>query len=296
MTAPPRSGILNIVKPAGVTSRGVVDHVVRIVRPAKAGHAGTLDPLATGVLVVCVGRATRLIEVIHGQTKSYRGGFRLGLQSDTDDITGRVVEHPQARPVARDELLALLPRFTGRIAQVPPRVSAVHVDGERAYQRALRGEEVVLPPRDVDVYRLELESFDDPDFELSIDCGPGTYVRSIGRDIGLALGCGAVMTSLIRTRIGPFHVENAVTMDELSAGNLDRWLLPPAAAVEGLSRYLVGDDDRAAIRQGRALVLEFPLEAPLGATVAVLDERGELLCLAELRDEPARLQPRRVFI
>jgi tRNA pseudouridine55 synthase len=289
-----RFGLLNLNKPAGLTSRRVVDQVVKLVRPEKAGHAGTLDPLATGVLVVCVGKATRLIELVQQQFKSYEARFLLGRQSDTDDVTGNVTEVDVPSEITREQIEAALPAFCGRIGQVPPSFSAVHVAGTRAYELARQGQAVELASREVDVFRLELTRFSYPEMELAIDCGSGTYVRSIGRDLGRVLGCGAVMSTLVRTRIGPYRIDDAVSSEQLTSENIDRFLLPPTTAVEGLPKFSASAEDVIQIRAGRPF--GSPIEAPNGASVAVLDSDGELLCLAEFDPQKGRLLPRRVFV
>ena len=180
-------GVLNVDKPVGVTSRDVVNQVVRLVRPAKVGHAGTLDPLATGVLVVCVGHATRLINLVQEGRKRYRGRFRLGQTSDTDDVTGNVQPAGDWSGITKTQLEAELVEFIGQIQQVPPQFSAVHVQGQRAYDLARRGVAVELTARPVEVFSLQLTAFEPPDFELDVVCGSGTYIRSIGRDLGTRL-------------------------------------------------------------------------------------------------------------
>ena len=288
-------GLLNIDKPAGMTSRKVVDVVARLVKPAKAGHAGTLDPLATGVLVVCVGPATRLIGMVQAQPKTYRTTFRLGFRSDTDDVEGDVVETTPTPVVTRADVERLLPRFVGRIEQVPPRYSAVHVEGRRAYDLARRGEEVALKPRTVDVYRIELIALAGRELKLEIECGSGTYVRSIGRDLGELLGCGAVMSELVRTRIGAFRLEDAIALDALTRETFADALLPAAMAVSDLRRYQCTAGDLESIRRGR------PIQAPdlagaAGAMVAVVAPDGSLAALAEHEAAARMLQPRQVFL
>lgn len=291
-----RFGIINLFKPRGLTSRQAVDHVARLVRPAKAGHAGTLDPLATGVLVVCVGKATRLIEIIQQQPKSYDAQFVLGCESDTDDVTGNVDEISVDREISQAELEAILPQFSGRITQTPPKFSAVHVGGARAYQLARRGDDVELAPREVEIFRLKLTRFAYPEFDLSIDCGSGTYIRSVGRDIGRALGCGAVMSSLIRTRIGPFRIEDAVAPERLTPEAFGNCLHPPATAVAGLPQFSAQAQDRDLIRAGRTFGSDVSFDVAHNGPIAVLDSNGELLCLAELDVVSRQLLPRRVFI
>lgn len=288
-------GLLNIDKPAGMTSRKVVDVVARLVKPAKAGHAGTLDPLATGVLVVCVGPATRLIGMVQAQPKTYRATFRLGFRSDTDDIEGNVVETTPTPVITRADVERLLPRFVGRIEQVPPRYSAVHVEGRRAYDLARRGEEVALKPRTVDVYRIELIALAGRELKLEIECGSGTYVRSIGRDLGELLGCGAVMSELVRTRIGAFRLEDAIALDSLTRQTLADALLPATIAVSELRRYQCTASDLESIRRGR------PIQAPdlggaAGAMVAVVAPDGSLAALAEHDTAAQALAPRQVFL
>jgi tRNA pseudouridine55 synthase len=296
MAASHRFGILNVNKPAGITSRGVVDPIAKLVRPEKAGHAGTLDPMATGVLVVCIGKATRLIDLVQQQAKSYEAQFLLGRQSDTDDVTGNVTEIAVPSEVTRAQIETLLPAFCGRIRQVPPQFSAVHVGGVRAYELARKGEDAELAAREVDVFRLELTRFSYPELDLAIDCGSGTYVRSIGRDIGRMLGCGAVLSALVRTRIGPYRLEDAVPLEQLTSESIDRWLLPPTTAVDALPKYCATAEDIVQIRAGRPFGSGITGETSDGATLAVLDAEGGLLCLAEPDAQRKRLLPRRVFV
>jgi tRNA pseudouridine55 synthase len=296
MCALRRFGILNLHKPADITSRRAVDRVAKLVRPAKAGHAGTLDPLATGVLVVCVGKATRLIELVQEHPKSYHARFLLGRQSDTDDICGTVTELPVTREITRAEIESCVPAFLGRIEQVPPSFSAVHVGGRRAYERARAGQSVELAPRIVEIFRLEIMRFAYPELDLAIDCGSGTYVRSIGRDLGKLMGCGAVMSQLVRTRVGPYRLEDAVLLDQLTDETLETFLLDPTTAADGLSRRVADADEIALLRAGRAI----PSGALRGIddddSVAIVDASGELLALAYFDAAANQLKPRRVFI
>lgn len=289
-------GLLNINKPPGMTSRKVVDHVARLVKPAKAGHAGTLDPLAIGVLIVCVGRATRLIGMVQEQRKVYRAKFLLGCRSDTDDIEGNLTEVTPCPQVSRREIEKVLPRFIGRIEQVPPRYSAVHVGGKRAYELARRGEAIELKPRIVEVHQLELIGLSGNELELELECGSGTYVRSIGRDLGELLGCGAVMRELVRTRIGPFRLEEAVELDALDRDSIAGAMLPAATAVAHLPSYRCTDEELDAIRRGRSVRPSGPADASDAGTVAVLGPDGELACLAEYSPADDTLAPRQVFV
>lgn len=286
------SGLLNVYKPIDWTSRDVVNRVERLVKPAKAGHAGTLDPLAEGVLVVAVGTSTRLISGVQEREKEYRATFQLGLRSDTDDNSGQITPTENVQPSTRAAIEALLPRFLGEISQVPPQFSAVHVDGKRAYHLARQGQAVDLAPRTVRVDRLEILDFTWPRLELLIECGSGTYVRSIGRDLGELLGCGAVMTALQRTRIGPFCISDAVAVDDLQRETIGTRLQPPARAVEHWPSHRCDDAELWEIAHGRMLVLpEFSEQT----RVALLTRSGELAALAEARSL-GRVAPTQVFI
>ena len=294
---PPRAslcGLLNIHKPEGWTSREVVNHVQKLVRPAKAGHAGTLDPLATGVLVVCVGPATRLINFVQASTKRYRGRFRLGLTSDTEDISGALTELPGAELVTRDSIESLLPGLTGQILQRPPAFSALHVDGQRAYELARKGKTVELDPRPVRIDRLILTEFSPPDFVLEITCGAGTYVRSVGRDLGAQLGCGAVMTALVREAVGSFAVSTAINPEHLDRDQLIANLIPARQAVDHLPTTTISDDEIVALRQGKSLSGQHIPTGPAGTMLALLNATGELVAVAELTAE-GRCQPRIVL-
>ncbi len=306
------SGILNINKPSGLTSRDVVNRVLWRLREEtgrrkiKVGHCGTLDPMATGVLVICVGSATRLVSTIQELPKTYRGTFRLGIATDTDDITGTAIRDSpvDADAFSADAIRELLPEFTGRISQLPPRFSAVHVDGKRAYELARKGQDVQLEPRDVDVYELSLERFDCPEFELRIQCGSGTYIRSIGRDLGERLECGATMTSLERTSIGPFEVNAGLDVGSLAEGSLIDRLQSPRDGVAHLRWLEVSQTQVGQIRNGRSVPLDLhaiqpasirlPAE-PVEMRMALIAADGELIAIAGAGKQPGMLQPQIVF-
>src|SRR5438552_4415688 len=208
-------GWIVLDKPVGMTSTHAVGVVKHLFQAKRAGHAGTLDPLASGCLPIALGEATKTVPFVMDGRKTYRFTVRWGEERDTDDAEGRVVETSSARPTA-DHIRALLPRFTGTIAQVPPRFSAIKVDGERAYDLAREGETVELAPRPVDIHRLELVETPDPDHTvLEAECGKGTYVRSLARDMGRALGCLGHVSALRRTSVGPFQEDDAVVLDRL---------------------------------------------------------------------------------
>ena len=299
----PYCGVLNLDKPVGVTSRDVVDRVVRLVHPAKAGHAGTLDPLATGVLVVCVGHATRLIGIVQEGRKRYRGRFVLGRRSDTDDSTGNVTDGGEWSGVTRQVLESLLPEFVGRIEQTPPQFSAVHVQGRRAYTLARRGEIVDLAARPVDVFSLRLTAFDPPEFELEVECGSGTYIRSIGRDLGLRLGCGAIMSELRRLGVGQFDITDSTSPDVLTRETVSDVLQPALSIVSQFAQRPLTNEEMIAVRRGqtipagdRSTGVSLADVSPLMDTrTALVAADGQLMGIAEFDQTARRLHPRIIF-
>jgi tRNA pseudouridine55 synthase len=286
-------GFLNLDKPAGMTSRDAVNHVQRLVYPEKLGHAGTLDPLATGVLVVCLGQATRLVPYLHEFSKTYVADFLLGVTSPTDDTEVDVTPLADAPLPTAEQIRAALPQFTGRISQVPPAHSAVKVQGRRAYDLARRGAEVTLEPREVQIHRLELMEFSPDQMTLEIECSSGTYIRSLGRDLGLAVGSAAVMCGLRRTRIGPFGVDAAINPSYLTRQTLPEAVLPPITALPHLPRVSVTEAEVDVVRRGMGL--QRPAAESLAGEVALCGPTGELLALGA-GSATGRIAPRMVFI
>ena len=283
-------GFLNIDKPGGVTSRDVVNRVQRLVRPHKVGHAGTLDPLATGVLVVAIGPATRLIEYVQRLPKTYLATFLLGRSSDTEDIAGEVVELPGAAVPTETQLRAALPQFLGTIQQRPPAFSALKVAGQRAYDLARRGDAVELLPRPVEIYDLEILRYAYPELQLLIRCGSGTYVRSLGRDLAASLGTAAVMSALRRLVIGPFTAETAIAADSLSASSIEHQLLSPLMALGEMPRIEVNEAASLRLAQGQAIENRWNVSS---AEVAAVNSAGQLVAILSPLAE--RLRPQRCF-
>jgi tRNA pseudouridine55 synthase len=268
-----------------MTSRHVVDMVERLARPAKAGHAGTLDPLAAGVLVVCVGGATRLIEYVQRMPKRYTATFLLGRQSPTEDVEGEVVELPDAPVPAPEQIEVAARGFVGRIDQRPPVFSALKIRGRPAYKLARQGRSVSLPPRPVDIYRIDVKSYRYPELVLEIECGGGTYVRSLGRDLAESLGTAAVMSALVRTAIGRFVVREAIDPRELTRDTWLTFLRPPLQAVELLRGVQLSAEEATRIRHGLTIVLKGE-DQPLAASsvanelpeeLAAVDPAGQLV-------------------
>jgi tRNA pseudouridine55 synthase len=274
-------GVLVVDKPAGPTSHDLVDRVRRALGTRRVGHTGTLDPFATGVLPICVGRATRLARFLSGGEKEYLGTVRLGFATTTDDLTGEPLGAPVAFEATAGELSAAVASLVGSFDQVPPAFSARHVAGRRLYELARRGEAVPRAASRVTVHALELVSRTADTVQLLVRCSPGTYVRALARDLGERLGTGAHLTALRRTRSGAFALSQAVPGDDLSgaAGKL----MPMAALLLHLPAVSVGEEGRRLLglgrEQGPEVVVEGFPEGPV-ERVRVLDARGELLALA----------------
>jgi len=295
-------GVLNVYKPAGVTSRDVVNSVQRLIRPTKCGHAGTLDPMATGVLLIGIGQATRLITMLQDGAKTYVAEFMLGQTSDTDDSTGKVEHLPTPVELPTVEIInAQLQKMTGVVSQVPPIFSAVHVDGQRAYALARRGESVELAAKNVEIHSIRLLNYEWPRLELEIICGSGTYIRSISRDLGTELGCGGLMSRLERTRVGIFCSGDAIPADDLTLASIQASLLPAVSVVQHLAQYDCTPPDIANLLCGRVLsIVEDRLRSEhainAGEQIALTaKEFSKLLAIATVTPD-LRLQPRTVFI
>jgi tRNA pseudouridine55 synthase len=274
------SGLVIVDKPGGMTSHDVVSRVRRLAGTRKVGHAGTLDPMATGVLVLGLNRATRLLGHLTLTDKRYDATVRLGAATTTDDAEGEILETRATDDLTGEAVRAALAGFVGEIAQVPSAVSAVKVDGKRAYARVRAGETVDLPPRRVTVHALEVTGLDLPDVRISIHCSSGTYVRALARDVGAVLGVGGHLTALRRTAVGPFDLAAASTLEALT----ETFALTPIAdaARAGFPTLDLDEDQARAVRVGRRLDL------PLGATTALFAPDGEFLALYGPGDGEAR--------
>lgn len=274
-------GFLVIDKPEGVTSHDVVLIVRKLVgRTVKVGHTGTLDPLATGVLILSVGKATRLSKYLLKRDKTYRVKGRFGLTSPTYDIDGEL-SSVECREISREELLAALPRFTGEVVQFPPPYSALRVKGKRAYQLAREGKKVELPPRTVKIYSIELLSYSYPDFELMVHCSSGTYIRSLVHDIGKVLGCSAVVAELRRVCVGNICEDEAVPLHLLKERGVEPFLKPPQEVLCFPTVELSEREERL-FRNGAALPKTLPpglysVLSRSGAFLGVGKSNGEVL-------------------
>jgi tRNA pseudouridine55 synthase len=296
MNDPTPDGLLVLDKPAGMTSRAALDRVLHwFPRRTRIGHTGTLDPLATGVLVLCLGNATRLAEYVQLMSKTYRSGWRLGARSDTDDADGVVTPFSDATVPDAATVAACAAGFVGAIEQVPPAYSAAKVTGQRAYDLARRGEEVTLRPRLVRIDAIKVLHYAYPHLELEVHCGKGTYIRSLARDLGERLGCGALVQTLRRTRVGPFLSDDALTL-ESDPQTVRAHLLPVELAVAELPRRVLPERDLKRLCQGQRVILaDVPGEAAEGGGVAVFDAAGRLAAVATVDPASKSLQPLKVL-
>ena len=261
------SGILNVDKPVDWTSFRVVSTVRRLSGIRRVGHAGTLDPFATGVLVVCLGQATRLSEYLMQATKVYRAQVRLGVVTDTFDATGTPQRQSDPSSISRSQIEEELATFQGQIHQVPPMFSALKHRGEPLYRYARAHQQVARPARPVTIHRIQLLAFQPPVATIEVECGKGTYIRTLAYDLGERLGCGAHLSGLVRLRVGPFALEDACSMGELErAFQEGRWqtlLHPPDAALPGWPAITLSEEEVTAVRFGQALpAAELQLSPP----------------------------------
>lgn len=279
-------GLVVVDKPAGWTSHDVVAKLRGLAGTRRVGHAGTLDPMATGVLVVGVGQATRLLGHLALSDKDYDATIRLGVATTTDDAEGEVTERRDAGSVSDEEIAAVMRSLTGEISQIPSAVSAIKVDGVRAYKRVRDGETVELKPRRVRVERFDLASRAGDDLDVHVSCSTGTYVRALARDVGTALEVGAHLTRLRRTRVGSFELDQAATVDQLEQTLV---VIPLADAVgAAFPRLELSDDEAGRVAHGQRLALELP-----GSPTGVFAPDGRVVALVEDRDGVA--QPTCVF-
>jgi tRNA pseudouridine55 synthase len=315
----PMNGLLIIDKPQGMTSHDVVARARRILREKRIGHAGTLDPMATGVLVLCVGHATRLSEYLLGEDKAYEGVIKLGEQTNTDDAEGEVIATRPVPAMGDDDLRRLEQQFSGEIQQVPPQFSAIQKGGQRAYALARKGETVELDARRVTIHEMRLsakrkaqsaERSENADVLrsalcVSVRCSAGTYIRSIARDIGAALGCGGHLSALRRVQAGHFTLHDAITLEQLEQaaqeGRAEALLLPMERAVADWPAVHLDDEQTRKLLNGQRLLLPLPLgeaERPFGSwgeglLLRAYDARSHFIAISQW--DGKMLSPVKVF-
>ena len=288
-------GLIIIDKPIGPTSHRVVNLVRQGTGVRKVGHAGTLDPRASGVLVLCLGAATRLSEYISTSSKSYEAVVRFGAATRTYDADGEVTRRTDVVPELED-IHKILPQFMGEIEQAPPPFSAIKLHGRKAYELARAGEEVDLGPRTVRIYRLEVAGYRPPDLALKIDCSAGTYMRSLAHDLGEQLGTGAYLAALRRTKAGPFRIEEAVSLARFESacvtGGWEAYLRPAAEALPEFPIVKVDSEDLERIRFGHRIAA-----APGSSAMArAIGPDGDLVAILEAVEDGTLWHPRKVFL
>jgi tRNA pseudouridine55 synthase len=298
----PVDGILLLDKPLGVSSNHALQSVKRLYEAAKAGHTGSLDPLATGVLPLCFGEATKFSQYLLDADKAYESTFVLGTVTDTGDAEGRVLEDKDASGVTESNVITALQAFEGDIEQIPSMFSAIKQGGQPLYKLARKGLEVERKPRSVVIKTLQLRAFrggERPEADIYLECSKGTYVRSLAEDLGRAIGCGAFVSALRRTRAGPFGIEDSMTLNALEAlkgvgesGQLDTLLLPTDAALGALPLVRLSESSGFYMRQGQPVMVS---NGPRDGIVRVALDSGEFLGVGEMLDD-GRVAPRRLIV
>lgn len=290
------SGILNIDKPAGMTSHDVVDRVRQLSGQRRVGHAGTLDPSATGVLIVCLGQATRVAEYLMASDKVYHAQIRLGVSTNTDDAEGEVTAVAEV-DVSKEEVQEALASFIGSIQQVPPTYSALKHQGTPLYELARRGVTVERKPRLVEIHHIELLDWTPPLLTIQVKCSPGTYIRALARDLGQKLGCGAHLQSLTRLASGRFTLEEAVRLDQLAEafaqGNWQEFIHPVDEALLDFASMVIDAETEKRIRYGQQV--QGPAALERGELRRAYSEKGELIAILRYDPQAGLWQPKKVF-
>lgn len=294
----PVNGILLLDKPLGISSNNALQQVKRLFNASKAGHTGNLDPLATGMLPICLGEATKLSYFLLDADKVYIGTCKLGVRTSTADAEGEVIESRPLGDISEARVREVLESFQGEITQIPPMHSALKHQGQPLYKLAHQGIEVERKPRQVQIYELTLQRFEGDELEIRVHCSKGTYIRTLAEDIGEALGCGAHLSALRRTDVGPFHEAGMVTLEQLRAladtegcAALDAFLVPMAQALDGWPEVELTDTTLYYVRQGQAVVVP---QAPTRGWVRLFSPQREFIGVGVVLDD-GRVAPKRLF-
>lgn len=291
-------GILLLDKPAGLTSNAALQIVKRLFVASKAGHTGSLDPMATGLLPICLGEATKLSGFLLDADKRYRARCKLGVRTRTADAEGEVIETRPVPALTESEVRAVLDAFTGTISQVPPMHSAIKVDGQPLYKLAHQGQEIERKPRSVQIYEIRLLGLEGDVLEIDVHCSKGTYIRTLAEDIGEKLGCGAHLSALRRTETGPFSLKQAASLLEIEhlaeegTDSLDPLLLPMETALADWSQVRLSPQSAYYVCQGQAVLVP---KAPGSGMVTLFNEEGAFLGVGEVLDD-GRVAPRRLMV
>ena len=304
------NGILNIFKPKGISSHQVVREVRNILNVSKAGHTGTLDPSASGVLVICLGQATKIAEFLVGMRKHYQGEMILGISTDTQDSEGKIVQEKKVEADINEKRIKdTFRKYEGTISQTPPMFSAVHYQGKRLYHLARKGIKVTRNPKKVKIYQLNLIDFNqkvNPIVKFEVICSKGTYIRTLCNDIGDELGCGAYLSNLIRKKVGNFSIEDSLNLEELKKDKTsgERYLISIDSALEELDKIIVKSEATKTVLNGGVISSEQIVEIPEGLKaekdkfVKIFDAKGNLLSIASSIKEDGKdifFKPVKVF-
>jgi len=290
-------GIFNIHKPTGMTSHDVVARIRKLLKQRRVGHAGTLDPAASGVLPICVGQGTRVAEYLSESGKEYRAELVFGIETDTYDGEGEITRTASTEGLDQTSIEQALTQFHGPQMQVPPRYSAIKIQGQAAYKRTRAGEELTLAARPIEISRLEIVAWNSPTLVLDVACSKGTYIRSLAYDLGQALGCGAHLGGLIRTRSGPFSLEDSLTLEELASaceqGQVASHLQPADKALARYPALKLSAEEAARVRHGNAF--STPDAEKANSLARVYNAAGDFIAIAEWEPQTEKWQPKKVF-
>lgn len=294
-------GILNINKAIGMTSHDVVAKIRKILQQKRVGHAGTLDPAACGVLPICLGQGTRVAEYLSESGKAYQAEIIFGVVTDTYDREGTIIQTTSVADLTQPRIEAALVPFLGPQMQLPPRYSAIKIQGQPAYKRVRAGEEITLEPRPVEITHLSILAWASPRLTLAIECSKGTYIRSLAYDLGTQLGCGAHLGALIRTRSGPFLLADSITLETLTAAvttnTVQEYLCPADRVLQNYPALLLDETTTERVLHGNAF--HYNLATPTASTppnlARIYDHSGHFLAIAHWDAETAMWQPRKVF-
>ncbi|MBI1833223.1 MAG: tRNA pseudouridine(55) synthase TruB [Candidatus Andersenbacteria bacterium] len=285
------NGVLNIDKPENITSHDVVNRIRKVSGQKRVGHAGTLDPFATGVLVVGLGSATRLLDYVHDLSKTYVATFMLGAISDTDDRTGTIQPQTDTVPT-KQAVTEALQSFVGTIQQIPPAYSAVKVQGKKMYELARSGVAAIVQPREVIIHNIQVRGYEYPKLDVEITCAAGTYIRAIARDLGQKIGIGAYVDTLRRTTIGDFSVEGAASLDNITADTITQYLLPPALLIPHLPQVILNEVEAKDFKHGKRVPMNDPSSV---GPIAVFTKEKTLLGIGSYISTEQMLQPDKVI-
>lgn len=293
-------GILNINKPIGMTSQDVTAAIRRLIKQKRVGHAGTLDPMASGVLPICVGQATRVADYLSESGKAYEAVIVFGAVTDTYDTEGQIMRTGDASSLTLEQIAGVLPRFLGPQMQMPPLYSAIKIQGQPAYKRVRAGQDITLEPRPITITRLTISAWESPRLTLLVECSKGTYIRSLAFDLGEALGCGAYLGGLVRTRSGPFTLSDSITLDEcaeaVSNGTLAERTFPPDIALRGYPAINLDGPTAARVLHGMPFEAAPEITTDNAPTLARVYAPGDRFIAIAAWDEERQLwQPKKVF-